>query len=109
MAVFASMSDYKAGRAPVEETPPTRVRRPPNSVKDAAYRRQGGVCFYCAKRLRRPFVLDHLMPKSRGGGNGSINRVAACRPCDAKKRDRLPTLFEMERQRALVGGGENGA
>ena len=54
--------------------------------------RDGGVfCVYCGRRA--PFeelVLDHVVPRSRGGPDGDHNRVLACPSCDRAKRNRVP-------------------
>ena len=74
-------------------------------MRAALYERQGGLCFYCGYPLTnggRGFVLDHLVPRSKGGGDGPTNRVAACRLCDSKKRDRMPTVEELEKQRRIT-------
>lgn len=47
-------------------------------------------CRYCGKPLRFPWqgVMDHALPRSRGGGNTAANLVLSCRPCDRAKGDR---------------------
>ena len=74
-------------------------------MRALVFERQNGLCFYCGYPLmnaERQFVLDHLVPSSRGGPDGHQNRVAACRPCDSAKRNRLPTQAEREKQRGLL-------
>ena len=67
-------------------------------VRRAILRRQIDKCFYCGRKFRgRGYVLDHFIPRSKGGDDGIENRVAACPPCDGKKGARMPT--EAERQR----------
>jgi 5-methylcytosine-specific restriction endonuclease McrA len=34
--------------------------------------------------------IDHVMPRSRGGGHEWTNLAAACRRCNLTKRDRTP-------------------
>jgi 5-methylcytosine-specific restriction endonuclease McrA len=48
--------------------------------------RDGGRCQYCGGRAES---IDHVVPKSRGGQHCWENVVAACRPCNTQKRDRL--------------------
>lgn len=48
--------------------------------------RDHGVCQYCGRKAES---IDHVIPRSRGGGHVWENVVAACRPCNAKKRDRM--------------------
>ena len=47
-------------------------------------------CQYCAKYFREAdLTLDHVIPKSKGGISQWNNLVAACKPCNQKKRDYL--------------------
>lgn len=43
-------------------------------------------CQYCGARADS---IDHVRPRSRGGEHTWENVVAACRPCNSAKRDRL--------------------
>ena len=43
-------------------------------------------CQYCGDRAE---TLDHVIPRSRGGSHSWSNVVAACRPCNVHKADRL--------------------
>lgn len=45
------------------------------------------VCAYCGERAT---TVDHVMPRSRGGGNTWDNLVAACTGCNGFKADRTP-------------------
>ena len=42
-------------------------------------------CQYCGAKAEN---VDHIIPKSRGGGHSWDNVVAACRPCNARKENR---------------------
>jgi 5-methylcytosine-specific restriction endonuclease McrA len=47
-------------------------------------------CQYCAKSFREAdLTIDHVIPKSKGGNSRWTNVVAACKPCNQKKRDYL--------------------
>ena len=47
-------------------------------------------CQYCANRFReKDLTIDHVIPKSKGGSSRWTNVVAACKPCNQKKRDFL--------------------
>lgn len=52
------------------------------------FRRDGHKCGYCESK--RDLTLDHIMPKSRGGGNTWENLVTCCKRCNNKKDDRTP-------------------
>lgn len=50
------------------------------------FARDGARCQYCGATAES---IDHVVPRSRGGEHVWENVVAACRPCNARKRDRL--------------------
>lgn len=48
-------------------------------------------CQYCGKRPHfRELNLDHVLPRSRGGGDSWENLVVSCRLCNLKKGRRTP-------------------
>ena len=52
-------------------------------------------CQYCGRQrrelgYRESLTRDHLVPISRGGGNGWTNVVTACSRCNLRKGNRLP-------------------
>jgi 5-methylcytosine-specific restriction endonuclease McrA len=58
-------------------------------------------CQYCARR--GPAVdldVDHVMPRSCGGGESWTNLVTACQPCNRRKGRRTPTEAGMPLLRA---------
>ena len=67
------------------------------------YAHQNCRCFYCNRymeyqfytdKVKRGFTQDHLFPKSKGY-NKFGNTVLACRRCNEKKGDRIPTVTEI--------------
>ena len=50
-------------------------------------RRDRHTCVYCGGRAD---TVDHVLPRSRGGGNTWLNLVAACQACNGRKDDRTP-------------------
>jgi 5-methylcytosine-specific restriction endonuclease McrA len=46
-----------------------------------------GRCAYCQKTV--PLTMDHVIPLSKGGPHTKENVVPACRPCNARKKDRV--------------------
>ncbi len=52
----------------------------------AVFARDGHRCQYCGEQAEN---IDHVVPRSRGGRHSWDNVVAACRRCNARKRDHL--------------------
>ena len=52
----------------------------------AIFLRDGTRCQYCGAAAEN---IDHVIPRSRGGLHRWDNVVAACRPCNTRKEDRL--------------------
>lgn len=47
-------------------------------------------CQYCANQFREgDLTIDHVLPRAKGGKSSWDNVVAACKPCNQKKRDFL--------------------
>jgi 5-methylcytosine-specific restriction endonuclease McrA len=61
------------------------TRRAPLNRR-GVFARDGHRCQYCGAPAES---LDHVIPKSRGGEHSWDNVVAACRPCNVRKRDRF--------------------
>lgn len=74
---------------------PYRRRAPLN--RKAVFARDGGRCQYCGTGAES---IDHVVPRSRGGEHAWENVVAACRPCNVRKRDRLlhETTMQLRRR-----------
>jgi 5-methylcytosine-specific restriction endonuclease McrA len=58
----------------------------------AIYIRDGFSCAYCGRDLRNAAPeevnLDHLLPRSAGGGNEATNLITACRSCNCSRQDK---------------------
>lgn len=53
------------------------------------YRRDAFTCQYCRTRPGvEDLTIDHVIPRSRGGGSSWENCVTACRPCNTRKANR---------------------
>jgi 5-methylcytosine-specific restriction endonuclease McrA len=58
--------------------------------------RDNFTCQYCGATPGRGLLtLDHIIPRSRGGGTTWENVVAACRQCNMRKGDRTPEEAHM--------------
>ncbi|MCB9134195.1 MAG: HNH endonuclease [Anaerolineales bacterium] len=68
--------------------------------KKAVLQRDGYCCIYCGVRpgdwqgnvrlSRREFTVDHILPRSRGGGDTWHNTACACQTCNQHKGNRTP-------------------
>ncbi len=63
---------------------PYRARAALN--RRAVFARDDNRCQYCGAAAEN---IDHVIPRSRGGQHVWENVVAACRPCNTRKEDRL--------------------
>jgi len=61
------------------------------------FARDDFTCQYCGGKADS---IDHVRPRSRGGGHTWDNVVAACRPCNTRKRDRLLSELSMRLRRS---------
>lgn len=60
------------------------------------YARDSSRCQYCGKRLpSSELSLDHVVPRSRGGGTSWENIVCCCLKCNVKKGGRTPVEAHM--------------
>jgi hypothetical protein len=53
----------------------------------------GGMCVYCGCHLDDTWVVEHAVPRSKGGGNHLANRFPSCSLCNARKKDCTPEEF----------------
>ena len=59
--------------------------------------REGGKCFYTQKSINREScVLDHVVPRAKGGDNSYRNVVAASHDANSLKNDKDPIDFSRE-------------
>jgi 5-methylcytosine-specific restriction endonuclease McrA len=57
-------------------------------TRRAVFARDGWTCQYCGSRST--LTVDHVVPKSKGGGSNWENIVASCAPCNRRKGDSSP-------------------
>ncbi len=62
----------------------------------AVFARDQGRCQYCGRAAEN---IDHVVPRSRGGRHSWDNVVAACRPCNTRKEDRLLSECDLQLRR----------
>ena len=60
------------------------------------YWRDKYTCQYCSGQFKyKNLSLDHVVPKSRGGGRGWLNLVTCCHSCNQKKGNKTPSEASM--------------
>lgn len=65
--------------------------------------RDGYRCQYCGQGFPQDeLTFDHVNPRSKGGLTSFENCVAACSPCNARKRNRTPQEARMPLLKAPV-------
>ena len=64
------------------------------ALRRAIHVREGGVCFYCLRRISpETQCLDHVIPRAQLGPNSYRNLVSACRECNSRKGERPAADF----------------
>src|ERR1700749_1850357 len=56
-------------------------------TRRAVFARDNWTCQYCGSRSN--LTVDHVIPRSKGGGSGWDNIVASCAPCNRRKGNSL--------------------
>ncbi len=56
-------------------------------TRRAVFARDDWTCQYCGARSQ--LTVDHVIPRSKGGGSTWDNIVASCAPCNRRKGDTL--------------------
>lgn len=63
-------------------------------LRRSIHAREGGVCFYCLRRIGSDMqCLDHVIPRAQLGLNSYRNLVSCCRECNSRKGDRPANDF----------------
>ncbi len=61
----------------------------PHRTRFNVFKRDGFVCTYCgATAPKAKLVVDHVIPKSKGGSDDESNLTTACEPCNLGKSDK---------------------
>ena len=56
--------------------------------KENIYKQLNGRCAYCGKGMTlKDATRDHVVPKSKGGGNNVKNLLPTCKKCNQMKGD----------------------
>jgi hypothetical protein len=71
--------------APLEIGPRAPTRR--DLLRREIFERDGFACLACG--ATEDLTVDHVLPRSAGGGNGRDNLQTLCRSCNSRKGSRL--------------------
>ena len=63
-------------------------------TRRAVFARDRWTCQYCGHE-RGSLTVDHVIPRSKGGGSSWDNIVTCCAPCNRRKGDRMPRQANM--------------
>ena len=76
---------------------PSRAwRQAPALSNPKLFVRDRHVCAYCGGRFAfEDLTREHIIPVSRGGDDGWMNCITACRACNGRKGNRLPEEAHM--------------
>lgn len=79
-----------------------KERNTREKARALAFFPQPFTCFFCSKALTSTEItMDHLVPQCIVKDTRAENLVPACKPCNVKKADRMPTNQEMARLREI--------
>lgn len=67
---------------------PREISLDSRASRSEILRRDGYTCAYCGDLAAD--TIDHIIPKSRGGGDTWGNLTAACKPCNSAKDNKTP-------------------
>lgn len=62
--------------------------RPLKINRHRVFKRDNHQCSYCG--TNKHLTIDHILPKSRGGGNTWLNLTTCCKNCNRKKDNKTP-------------------
>jgi site-specific DNA-methyltransferase (adenine-specific) len=77
-----------------------QIIEPIKSVKERLYKEQNSLCNGCKKQFEiRNMEIDHIVPKSKGGGDYYENYQLLCGACNREKGNRPMEYLRMKRRR----------
>jgi site-specific DNA-methyltransferase (adenine-specific) len=77
-----------------------QIIEPVKSVKERLYKEQNGFCNGCKTHFEiRNLEIDHIIPKSKGGGDYYENYQLLCGACNRMKGDRPTEYLRMKKSK----------
>ena len=72
-------------------------------IRPVLFRRQQGLCFWCAQPLvEGEWQIDHHVPRCFGGHDALDNKRALCFRCNSRKSTLLPEDFALLMSQDLI-------
>lgn len=90
-----TLHDFSIIRLKYRDLNRSQLRGKTKFRRRAIFTRDNYTCAYCGKIDIRTNTIDHIVPRSRGGGNTYQNCIVACLKCNQKKGARTPDEAEM--------------
>lgn len=88
-----------------------KIKKLPKRAR-LVFEASGGKCHYCGCTLELggKWHIEHKMPRALKGGNEMHNLVAACVPCNLRKRDKTDLEFQalLATESALAQAAQSG-
>lgn len=97
----ANAIDYQNRRRAKIENADPKDREQAAAFTLREKRKRSHDCYYCKKRFRGKFNIDHIMPLARGGSHSTDNLCVACPFCNRSKSDRPLTHIRTSDQPLL--------
>ncbi len=82
----------------------------PNKLKETVFLRANGLCEYCkspADISSQPFVIEHIIPKSKGGKTELNNLALSCQGCNNYKYNKVFGFDEISGERVELFNPRN--
>jgi site-specific DNA-methyltransferase (adenine-specific) len=84
--------------AVVPQRTDVQIAEPTKSIKERLHKEQNGLCNGCKTQFEiRNLEIDHIVPKSKGGGDYYENYQLLCGACNRMKGDRPMEYLRMKR------------
>ncbi len=71
-----------------------RTKLSSKEIHQKVWKKTGGVCAHCGNIIHGQKTVDHVVPKSIGGGSAFANLMPLCRKCNMHKGSKWVDIRE---------------